>query len=119
LPISDFDRAAFGQVVVARDLGEALEARLAEAARVTRLRPARFLGFDTAPQAGVQRVRVADADGERVLAARLVVAADGTASSVRQALDVDVATHDYGQRLFVARLRAQRPPDGTAYERSE
>jgi len=117
LRAADFGRAAFGQVVVARDLGAALEARLAGASRLTRLRPMRFLGFDAAAAADVQRVRVADEDGERVLAARLVVAADGTASAVRQALGIDVATHDYGQRLFVARLRAQRPPDGTAYER--
>src|SRR5690606_33330455 len=117
LQAPDFGREAFGQVVVARDFGEALESRLSEAGRLTRLRPARFLGFDGPAGEAVQRVRVADGDGERVLAARLVVAADGTASSVRQALDVDVATHDYGQRLFVARLRAQRPPDGTAYER--
>jgi len=65
----------------------------------------------------VQRVRVAAGDGERVIAARLVVAADGATSTVRQALGIAATTHDYGQRLFVARLRTQRAPDGTAYER--
>lgn len=117
LQASDFGRAAFGQVVVARDFGEALEARLSEATRITRLRPARFLGFEGAADAGMRRVRIADGQGEQVLGARLVVAADGAGSTVRQALGVGAATHDYGQRLFVARLRSQRTPDGTAYER--
>lgn len=117
LEAADFGRAAFGQVVVARDLGEALEARLAAAPRLARLRPARFLGFEDADEAGLRRVRVAGSDGDQVLAARLVVAADGADSLVRRAAGIDAATHDYAQRLFVARLRAQRPPDGTAYER--
>lgn len=117
LQAQDFGRTAFGQVVVARDLGEALEARLSEASRLTRLRPMRFLGFDTTQDDSVQRVRVAAGDGERVIAARLVVAADGATSTVRQALGIAATTHDYGQRLFVARLRTQRAPDGTAYER--
>ncbi|WP_298581074.1 2-octaprenyl-6-methoxyphenyl hydroxylase [uncultured Luteimonas sp.] len=117
LQAQDFGRTTFGQVVVARDLGEALEARLSEASRLTRLRPMRFLGFDTMQDDSVQRVRVAAGDGERVIAARLVVAADGATSTVRQALGIAATTHDYGQRLFVARLRTQRAPDGTAYER--
>jgi 2-octaprenyl-6-methoxyphenol hydroxylase len=62
-------------------------------------------------------LRIADADGERCIAARLVVAADGTRSGVRAALGIDVREHDYGQALFVARLRAARAPDGTAWER--
>jgi len=36
---------------------------------------------------------------------------------VRAALGVGVERHDYSQALFVARVRAERAPDGTAYER--
>jgi len=36
---------------------------------------------------------------------------------VREALGIRVREHDYRQTLLVARLRTQRPPDGTAYER--
>ena len=117
LQAADFGRAGFGRVVVARDLGEALEARLSEAGAITRLRPLRFLGFEEGGDAGLRHVRVAGADGEQVLAARLVVAADGAASQVRRAAGIEADTHDYGQRLFVAKLRTQRAPDGTAYER--
>ena len=41
----DYGREAFGQVVVARDFGQALEARLATLTRLTRYRPARFAGL--------------------------------------------------------------------------
>lgn len=116
LDAQDYGRATFGQVVVARDFGEALEARLAGLSRLTRYRPARFVGF--APdEAGHRALRIADAEGERTLHARLVVAADGTRSAVREALGIGVDEHDYGQTLFVARARATQAPDGTAYER--
>lgn len=109
-------RGEFGQVVVARDFGEALEARLAEAAGVARYRPARFLGFEGDAEA-TRGVRVADTDGEHLLHARLVVAADGTRSQVRDALRIGADEHDYAQTLFVTRLRTANAPDGTAYER--
>ncbi len=120
LRAADYGREAFGRVVVARDFGEALEARLGELDRLTRYRPARFVGViddanDTASQ--TRGVRITDASGERELRTRLLVAADGTRSSVRDALAITAETHDYLQTLFVARLRAQRAPDGTAYER--
>ena len=110
-------REAFGRVVVARDFGDALELRLLQLATLTRYRPCRFVALDGADDDGVRAVRVADADGERTLRTRLLVAADGARSQVRGALGIATRERDYGQTLFVARLRAQRAPDGTAYER--
>ncbi len=89
LDAADYDRPWFGQVVVARDFGQALEARLQELPRLHRYRPMRFLGLG----------------------------ADGTASGVREALGIDVDRHDFLQTLFVARVRSQRAPDGSAWER--
>ena len=116
LEASDYGRESFGQVVVARDFGAALEARLEELAHLTRYRPARFVGLDES-DGGRRNVRIVDAQGERVLATKLLVAADGTRSGVRDALGIAAEEHDYAQTLFVARLRAERAPDGTAYER--
>ena len=111
-------RDRFGQVVVARDFGEALETRLSQLSRLTRYRPARFVGLADADADPAQRVvRIVDDGGERELRTRLLVAADGTRSGVREALGIRVREHDYRQTLLVARLRTQRPPDGTAYER--
>ncbi|WP_454829512.1 2-octaprenyl-6-methoxyphenyl hydroxylase [Pseudoxanthomonas wuyuanensis] len=116
LDAADYDREAFGQVVVARDFGEALEARLQELPRLIRYRPARFVAA-AGPVDGARTVRIATADGEREIGARLLVAADGTASAVRDALGIRAQEYDYAQTLFVARVRAERAPDGTAYER--
>jgi 2-octaprenyl-6-methoxyphenol hydroxylase len=116
LEAAEHDRDSFGQVVVARDFGEALEATLASLPRLRRYRPARFLGF--AAHDDDRRVaRVATDAGESRIAARLVVAADGTASAVRDALGIATQHHDYDQTLFVARVRGERVPDGTAWER--
>lgn len=116
LDAAEYGRDRFGQVVVASDFGQALESRLAELRGFTRYRPARFLGFDD-DDGDARVLRIADAGGERRVAARLVVAADGTRSGVRAALGIDARERDYGQMLFVARLRAARAPDGTAWER--
>ncbi|QWP79354.1 2-octaprenyl-6-methoxyphenyl hydroxylase [Lysobacter sp. K5869] len=112
-----YGREEFGRVVVARDFGEALEARLAELPRLLRYRPVRFVGLADGGGDGWRAVRVADGAGERILRTRLLVAADGTRSGVRDALGIGTDEHDYGQTLFVARVRGERTPDGTAYER--
>lgn len=117
LDAADYGREVFGQVVVARDFGEALEARLRELAHLTRYRPARFVGFSDAGDPAVRGVRIATDHGEHVVQARLLVGADGTHGAVREALGIGVAEHDYAQTLFVARMRADTAPDGTAYER--
>lgn len=116
LDAADYGREAFGQVVVARDFGLALEARLDELSRFARYRPARFVGIDDEAD-GARVLRIADDGGEHAIAAKLVVAADGTRSGVRAALGIGHDERDYGQTLFVARVRSERLPDGTAYER--
>jgi 2-octaprenyl-6-methoxyphenol hydroxylase len=113
---ADYGRPAFGQVVVASDFGHALERSLAQARGITRYRPARFEALTGLDEA-VRRIRVIGADGAQELSARLLVGADGTASQVRDALGIGAQEHDYGQTLCVARMRAERVPDGTAYER--
>ena len=116
LEAADYGRDSFGQVVVARDFGEALEARLRELDHVTRYRPARFVALEEGGEGG-RRLRLAGEFTNQILDARLLVAADGTRSQLRDALGIDAQEHDYAQTLFVARVRAEHAPDGTAYER--
>lgn len=116
LRASDYGRSAFGQVVVARDFGVALEDALADCRHLTRYRPATFLRL--APERDdLRQVRIGRGDGELELSAPLLVGADGSHSAVRGALGIGAERHDYGQRLFVARVRTSRAPDGTAWER--
>lgn len=118
LEAREYQREAFGQVVVARDFGEALDARLAELTRLVRYRPARFAGLlEESADAPWRSVRVVGEGGERILRARLLVGADGTRSGVREALGIGTQEHDYGHHLFVTRLRTDRGLDGTAFER--
>ena len=65
LDAADYGRETFGQVVVARDFGEALEARLAACTRLARHRPARFAGLDTTDRGDFDQ---ADQGLEHVLA---------------------------------------------------
>lgn len=117
LDAAAYGRETFGQVVVARDFGEALEARLLECRRLSRYRPARFAGFVAASGSRGRVMRIEDDAGSRLIAARLVVAADGTRSGVRADLGIAARESSYDQILFVARVRTGRPPDGIAYER--
>jgi len=116
LDAADHGRDVFGQVVVARDFGEALEARLSECTHITRYRPMRF--EDTTTEGDVRTLQLRDSEGRATqVHARLLVGADGTRSGVRDALRIGADEHDFQQTLFVARMRAERAPDGTAYER--
>lgn len=116
LSARDYGRSAFGQVVVARDFGMALEEALADCRQLTRYRPAKFLGV-AAELDGLRRLHVQTPDGRIDLSTPLLVGADGSNSAVRDALGIAAERHDYGQRLFVARVRTSRAPDGTAWER--
>ncbi|HHZ24449.1 TPA: 2-octaprenyl-6-methoxyphenyl hydroxylase [Xanthomonas vasicola pv. zeae] len=116
LDAADYGRTAFGQVVVARDFGDALQARLDELTHLHRYRPARCIGVEPV-QDGLRAVRLATESGEQRVHAKLVVGADGSNSAVRELLHIDTDAHDFLQTLFVARIRASRPPDGTAWER--
>lgn len=117
LDAADYGRDAFGQVVVARDFGQALEARLATLGHLTRYRPARFAG-QADFQGSHRTIRVDDGSGgEMTVSARLLVGADGSHGGVRASLDIGADTYDYGQVLFVARVRTSRAPDGDAWER--
>src|SRR3546814_19638966 len=56
------------------------------------------------------------ADGE-MLRARLVIAADGAGSRVRELLNVTHERRDYAQSAIVTAVRTRRPHRGCAYER--
>ena len=51
-----------------------------------------------------------------VLAARLIVAADGAGSAVRAAAGISAEEHPYGQKAVVANLQAARAHDATAFQ---
>ncbi|RMG55145.1 MAG: 2-octaprenyl-6-methoxyphenyl hydroxylase [Gammaproteobacteria bacterium] len=73
---------------------------------------------DLEQDADAVRVTVERGSGERdELAARLLVAADGTHSPVRERLGIAVQREDYGQTAVIANVATERSHDGVAYER--
>ncbi len=109
---------ALGYVVVARELGRALQGALRAAAdgdQLSLLSPARLESLtDNAHRIAA---RIADASGIRTVTTRLLVAADGGDSKARQCLGVETRGRDYGQTAVVANISLARPHDGLAYER--
>lgn len=107
---------AFGAVLPARELGNALLQRLDRCGGLERIAPATAVAVEPDDGLGVT-VEFACGEARRRVRARLLVAADGSESFVRNAYAIDAARHDYGQSAFVTTLTTERPLDGTAYER--
>jgi len=116
----DAGREAFGGVVLAGDLGAALQAAVAARPGVVAVRGTASLGG--AVTDGWRTLDIHPVAGDPAAAAerwraRLVVAADGTASPLRAAAGIGVDTHDYGQTLIVTSVRMGGAVPGMAYER--
>lgn len=101
-----------GHIVEDRVLKAALWATLDEAKAIRRLCPARVLRCE--PGAGDTRVEL---DDGRRIRARLVVAADGAASPLREAAGLALDATPYGQRAVVAHVRTARAHEDTAWQR--
>jgi 2-octaprenyl-6-methoxyphenol hydroxylase len=104
---------AFGYVVTNRALGAVLRAALVDLPALDLRMPARVERVEI----GAERVELHLAGAADPLRARLVVAADGAHSLVRQSAGLPAAVEDYGQVAIVAHVAAARRSDGTAYER--
>lgn len=111
----DFGHEAFGAVVLAQELGMALSERADTLENTSRISPASVCGIDAGSDGASLQLKCAD--GDTMLHARWVVAADGTNSFIRQACGIGTIEHDYRQTLFVCSVRAGIASDGTAYER--
>jgi len=106
---------ALGATLPARELGKALEQRLQECKRLTRLMPARLEKLE--PLADGWRARIRIGDEAREIKTRLVVGADGSDSFVRAQVGIGADEHDYSQCLIVCTITPERDPDSCAYER--
>lgn len=116
LEAAEADLDALGYVVTFRTLGVALYEAMQSQPNVTVIAPAR-VGAVTLTDEAAAHVQVQTDAGERVLTARVVVAADGTASPLREALGIATERIIYGQTAVVCSVTTERMPGGTAYER--
>jgi 2-octaprenyl-6-methoxyphenol hydroxylase len=106
---------ALGYVVTARELGRVLLDRLHRDAAVDVFAPARVLGFeDRGDSVAVEMERGGLTTSLRC---RMLVAADGGNSIIREQLDVPVVRWQYGQSAIVTNVTPTRPHGNVAYER--
>lgn len=103
---------ALGYVVENRVVGRILAAAVEPSVLLS---PASVMALEFEP--GYIRVAL-DREGEaHVVSTRLLVAADGTRSRVREQLGVQTRTRDYGQFAVIANVTPERPHNNVAYER--
>lgn len=107
--------AALGYVITARTLGEQLVDGLELQKNLTLLQPATVVGLELHPEQA--KISLLMDERRLDLECRLVVAADGGDSSVRQQLGLPVSERDYRQTAIVANVACERPHQGVAYER--
>lgn len=107
---------ALGYVVINRVLGDVLQKAVAKQAGIDWISPARVAQLEHRPDSVVIGLDGKGATARR-LNARLLVAADGARSSVRDMLGIDAAQVDYGQRAVIGNLLTGKPNEHRAFER--
>jgi 2-octaprenyl-6-methoxyphenol hydroxylase len=107
--------AALGYTLENWVLGQALQDRLAAHQGVRLLAPARVARL--ALQRDHAAVTIQHSAGQVHVCARLVIGADGAASTVRDLLGIRSTVHDYGQTAMVANITTREPHRGRAFER--
>lgn len=106
---------ALGYTVENHALGRVLWDRLANVQRFRCLAPAKVTELTMTDDAAA--VIVEQRDGPVRVRARLVVAADGARSAIREWLGVGVDEHDYEQRAVIFNCSTEAPLAGRAFER--
>ena len=106
--------AALGHVVPNWQMGAALWQRLQDE-QIEVIAPARVMQLSSADQARSVTIDVGGA--QQQLSARLIVAADGAQSLLRDAAGISSTQQDYGQTAIISNALTQRFHDHVAYER--
>lgn len=105
---------ALGHVIPNWQMGAALWQRLKEE-QIEVIAPAKVLGSQEAD--GRRTVTIEQEGAPRTLSARLVVAADGAQSLLRETAGIEHSQWDYGQTAIISNALSQKFHDHCAYER--
>jgi len=106
---------ALGHVVTARHLGRHLLEGMNQCADVEVIAPARVVAVDSSIDSAFVEV---EQDGrQRTIHTKLLVAADGGKSFIREQLDVPTQRWEYGQTAVVTNITPEQPHNNVAYER--
>jgi 2-octaprenyl-6-methoxyphenol hydroxylase len=113
---------ALGYVVESRAMGEVLFEAMHNASHIMMFAPARVTDLDIEETIASLELAIdyGDVDLEetaRTITTKLIVAADGTDSFVRQYLDIKQRSWDYRQSAVIANVAVSKPHQNIAYER--
>ncbi len=106
---------ALGYVVINRVLGGVLQSELAEHSGLDVICPARITATEANSDGAVATID--DSGKERRIACRLLVAADGAHSNVREMFGIGAKHVGYGQHAVIGNVLTEKPHDNRAYER--
>jgi 2-octaprenyl-6-methoxyphenol hydroxylase len=106
---------ALGYVVEASRMGQAIAGRLATLPQIEILSPARVMGYQ--PQSEHNIIEIEQNGQRQQLTARLLIAADGSRSQLRQQVGGATWQVAYGQTAIIATVTTTLPHHHTAYER--
>lgn len=106
---------ALGYVVINRVLGQVLQDTLAEVDGLDLICPGTITALDSTDN---QVDVTIDAAGKpRLLSCKLLVAADGANSTVRDMIGISATRAEYGQWAVIGNVLPSMPPDNRAFER--
>ena len=108
--------AALGYVVINRVLGTVLQQALDKVQGLDLLCPAKIVSSRTGPNCATVKIKHEDGETEE-LTSRLLVAADGARSSVREMIGISAKHVSYGQTAIVGNLLPEKSLANCAYER--
>ncbi|MEE8118850.1 MAG: 2-octaprenyl-6-methoxyphenyl hydroxylase [Gammaproteobacteria bacterium] len=115
LNASEFNVDALGYVIPNRIIGSALINKLQTASGVDWICPAKVVAFSTDEDKVTVTFRTDD--DTKTLQAKLLVAADGARSRIRDQLGIKPRVWDYAQTALVTTVTPTRPHRNIAYER--
>jgi len=106
---------ALGYVVINRVLGEVLQSSLASVDGLDLLCPASICEVVSSDE--VVTTTIEESGGRRTLTCKLLVAADGANSSVRNMIGISASRVDYEQLAVIGNVLPEIAPENRAYER--
>ncbi len=104
----------FGHVVEARRFGAAVTGLMEKTGNIGLISPATVREIEIGGP--VSRLQLETTTGALDLEARLVVAADGANSFIRNRLNIPTQIHDYGQTAVICNITPQMAHAGRAFE---
>jgi len=112
LSAQDENVPALGQVITARSMGQVLNQALSQQKNLEIIRPASVVDLNQ-HEDYVELIL----NDNRHISAKLIVAADGAHSTLRQLLNLGALEYDYGQSAVTANITPERAHQGRAFER--